>query len=399
MKFSIVVTSTRPHLLGCSLRSALAQTFDDYEIVVSDNSESGCRDLVESIGGGRVRYVRPKVPMTLFAHWNFAFDQARGDWHLQLCDDDAITPNLLAILDSQLRKNADAESICWNYGSFYCNAGRGAKKEFNRLGVNQFSGRVVRHESAPLLAEMFDSGTGLFRIKHKVPFFPRAICRRDVLDAIRSRQGQLFHPFCPMTSGAAAILAFTHSTLHLDLPLMLLGATVDSCGGWIVDPATIDASHAGLEVELAPIKSFRVLPTVMADSLLRVQRAMPDRLGQYALNYVNYFLHCHQFLRSAEEREFDTSAYRAIFDKALVKMPSEVQLALRAAISAESSPGAPSAYLRAKILAGSLVDRLRPPRLPGEVDAARLGLADIFDSATYVGNLIERRVDVSSLRY
>ena len=113
MKFSIIITTTRPHLLKYSLRSAVAQTFDDYEVVVSDNSENGCRDMVESIGDSRVRYVRPDQQEALVAHWDFAFAQARGDWHLLLCDDDAITPNLLVILEKLIRNHPDVESICW----------------------------------------------------------------------------------------------------------------------------------------------------------------------------------------------------------------------------------------------------------------------------------------------
>ena len=204
MKFSIVLTSTRPHLLGSSLRSAVAQTFDDYEIVVSDNSEGGCRDLVEALGDRRVRYVRPETRLPLTEHWDFAFAQARGEWHLQLCDDDAITPNLLAILDRHIERFPDVDSICWNLGAFCEDSRRLAKGMVRHLGVSHFTGDATKRDSAALLSEMFDSGTGLFLIKHKIPFFPRAVCRAEILDAIRARQGRLFHPFCPMTSGAAS---------------------------------------------------------------------------------------------------------------------------------------------------------------------------------------------------
>jgi hypothetical protein len=334
--------------------------------------------------------------MPLTEHWNFAFSQARGEWHLQLCDDDAITPNLLSILDSQIKLHGNAESIYWNHGAFDSIRGEGTGGTSNRLNVNRFSGRSTWYDSVELLAAMFDSGTGLFRIKRKIPHFPRLVCRRDVIDAIRAHQGRLFHPFCPMTSGAAAILSFTRSTLHLDLPLMLLGATVDSCGGWIVDPTTMDASHAGTNVELAPIKAFRVLPTAMADALLRTQRAMPDKLGGYALNYVNYFLHCDLFLRSAEERGVDGTAYRKIFDEALAAMPASTVDAVRAAIAAEPAPAAPGLVLRAKWRVAALVDQLRGPQLPGQIDAARLGLRNITECAAYVGAFVDKEIQAPS---
>jgi hypothetical protein len=392
MKFSIIITTTRPHLLKDSLRSAMAQSFDDCEIVVSDNSEAGCREYVESLGDGRVRYVRPPQRMQLVAHWDFAFAQARGDWHLQLCDDDAITPNLLSILDRQIRLAPDVESICWDQGVYSSHAELAFVGKANQLGVSAFSGQATRYESARLLAEMFDSGTGLYRIKRKMPFFPRAACRRDVLDAVRARQGQLFHPFCPMTSGVLAVLALSRSTLHIDLPLRILGLTVDSCSGWSVDDTTMETSHAGIKVEMAPIKQFRVLPTAQAEAILRTQRAMPDLLGKYQLNYVNYFLHCADFLDEYKRYGLDDGHYRQIFEDALAKMPSDVRDATRAAIVAGKRGETPSLYQSARSAVGSLINGLRGARLPGQVDAERLGLQDIFDCAVYVGALVDEHV-------
>ena len=396
MTFSIIITTTRPHLLRHSLRSAIAQTFDDCEIVVSDNSEAGCRDFVKSFNDPRIRYVRPERQMQLVAHWDFAFAQARGDWQLQLCDDDAITPNLLAVLDKQIRAHPDVQSICWNQGVYSGDTGFGALLKANQLGVSAFSGRTTRYESSRLLAEMFDSGTGLFRVKWRIPFFPRSVCRRDVLDAVRARQGQLFHPFCPMTSGAAAVLAFSTSTLHIDLPLRVLGLTVDSCSGWAVDSTTMETSHAGTEVELAPIKQYRILPTAQAESLLRTQRAMPDLLGGYTVNYVNYFVHCEEFLHEYERYGLDVGPFRRVFEETLAKMPTEIQAAARAAIAAEHKPERPSLHERlyksSRKVARTMINGLRGARLPGEVDAERLGLGNIFDCAVYVGGLVDHHV-------
>jgi hypothetical protein len=163
-----------------------------------------------------------------------------------------------------------------------------------------------------------------------------------------------------------------------------------------VDPTTFNASHAGTEVELAPIKVCHILPTVMADALLRAKRAMPDRLGGYDLNYVKYFLHCHLFLQATEERGFDISTYRIIYDQVLAGMPTEVQDAARELIAAEPLPERPSLILRAKRTVGSLIEHMRGPRLPGEVDAARLGLHNIVECATYIGGLVDRRIGATS---
>jgi len=68
-----------------------AQSFDDYEIVVSDNSPEDCEVLVRVVISNRIRYFRPSR-MSLVAHWDYAFARPRGDWHLLPYDDKAITP-------------------------------------------------------------------------------------------------------------------------------------------------------------------------------------------------------------------------------------------------------------------------------------------------------------------
>jgi Glycosyl transferase family 2 len=388
MKFSIVITSTRPHYLKTALRAALAQTHGDYEIIVSDNSKDGGLDVVQAYTDERIRYFRPDPRMELVAHWDYAFAQARGDWHLQLCDDDAITPNLLSILDEQIERHPEVQAIVWSYGVYRSDAHWSRP---GQVGVNRFTGQSVSYDAKQLLAEMFNSGSGLFRIKSKIPFFPRAACRRDVLDAIRARQGRLFHKICPMTSGAVAVLALSNSILRVDFPLTLLGSTPDSAGGWTSDPSTLLGHLGETEIELAPIKLSRILPTGEAESMLRTQRAMPDLLGSYRIDYVNYFLHCFLFLQEAEGNGVDTSHFWPAFDDALAKMPLDIQQKVQAALRQERSKPKPSIFYRAKHALRMAMDPLLPARLPGETQAARLGLRDIFDCAVYVGALIDKR--------
>ena len=62
--FSIVIpTRNRAGLLPHALRSALAQTWQDYEILVSDNhSTDATPEVVGEVGADRVRYVRTPSP-------------------------------------------------------------------------------------------------------------------------------------------------------------------------------------------------------------------------------------------------------------------------------------------------------------------------------------------------
>ena len=256
-KYSIVIPATRPHLLGEAIKSALAINHDDYEIVVSDNSVDGCKDLIAQVGQGRIRYVRPDSHLTVVPHWDFALSQAQGDWHLQLCDDDALTPNILQELDRAMAQMPDCQLFCWNYGVF--------RPDRQQFGFERYSGALSPYDSRDLLTDMFNTGTGLFRIKTKIPFFPRSACHSSVLDAIRRRQGHLFHPACPMVSGAAAMLAFTPRSVLIDLPMTVFGETMDSCGAVLKNSEAFDRTHAGVDILYAPIKHLHITPSAQAD--------------------------------------------------------------------------------------------------------------------------------------
>ena len=92
--FSIVMpTRNRAALLRFALQSALDQTFTDYEIVVSNNfSSDDTEKVIREVGGERVRYVRTDRVLPMHDSWDFALTQARGEWILFLCDDDALYP-------------------------------------------------------------------------------------------------------------------------------------------------------------------------------------------------------------------------------------------------------------------------------------------------------------------
>ncbi len=85
--------------LGEAIESVLDQTFEDFELVISDNAstdatEEICRDYAAR--DRRVRYAR--APQNRGAAWNFnrAFELAGGEYFKWLAHDDVIGPRYLA---------------------------------------------------------------------------------------------------------------------------------------------------------------------------------------------------------------------------------------------------------------------------------------------------------------
>jgi len=79
-----------------TLRSAVAQTYPNLEIVISDNcSEDNTEEIVESFGDPRIRYFKQEQNIGVLDNFNFCVAQARGTYFLLLHDDDLIDPDFI----------------------------------------------------------------------------------------------------------------------------------------------------------------------------------------------------------------------------------------------------------------------------------------------------------------
>lgn len=80
-----------------ALEYALAQDWDDLEIIVSDNcSTDNTADIVNSYDDPRLRYVRQKENIGANNNFNFCVNEARGTYFLLYPDDDIIDPDFVS---------------------------------------------------------------------------------------------------------------------------------------------------------------------------------------------------------------------------------------------------------------------------------------------------------------
>lgn len=95
--FSVVIpTFQRPKLLREAVRSVLAQTFADFEvIVVEDGVQDGQDNALDAINDARVRHIIQEHAGRSAAR-NRGIAEARGEWIAFLDDDDLYLPNKMA---------------------------------------------------------------------------------------------------------------------------------------------------------------------------------------------------------------------------------------------------------------------------------------------------------------
>ena len=80
--FSIVIpTKARPQMVWMAIHSLLAQSFRDFEIIVSDNdSVLDCKKSVQAFSDKRVRYYHTPKDLPLTDNWRYGLSFARGEY-------------------------------------------------------------------------------------------------------------------------------------------------------------------------------------------------------------------------------------------------------------------------------------------------------------------------------
>lgn len=93
-----IPTYNRAEYLAQALESAVNQTYQHIEILVSDNcSTDNTESVVTGFTDPRIRYVKQRENIGPDPNWNFCLQQAKGAFFLLLQDDDVIDDRLVEV--------------------------------------------------------------------------------------------------------------------------------------------------------------------------------------------------------------------------------------------------------------------------------------------------------------
>ncbi len=109
----LMPTHNRADVLGYAIRSVLAQTERNFELlIVADGCTDGTNDVVSGFDDDRIRFFDlPKTPFFGYANRNVALREARGRLIALAAHDDLLLPDHLEKMASLL----DTDSAAWGY--------------------------------------------------------------------------------------------------------------------------------------------------------------------------------------------------------------------------------------------------------------------------------------------
>jgi glycosyltransferase involved in cell wall biosynthesis len=110
-------------LLPRALDSVLAQTFGDFELIISDNTSSDetpviCRDYARS--DPRIRYIRQPRNIGAVANFNCLFELSKGEYFKWAAHDDILAPHFLEAGVRAL--DADSSAVLYSPATILMNA-------------------------------------------------------------------------------------------------------------------------------------------------------------------------------------------------------------------------------------------------------------------------------------
>lgn len=220
----VIPTRERAQTLAFTLATALDQESRDYEVVVSDNASADhTADVVEGMQDGRVRYFHTGQRLSMCGNYEFALEQAAGDYVVYIGDDDAVIPGALDRLLKHLRAAPEPLIHMWPLHIYdWPVDGRPARVAY--LAPTRDPSKLDLKAKARFVASV-----GGWRYGDLPSPYHSAIPTR-ILDSIRSRTGKVFHSTQPDVFTGMAIPAFADHAINLGQTVTLNGRSAKSNG-------------------------------------------------------------------------------------------------------------------------------------------------------------------------
>lgn len=112
-KYTVIIpTRDRAETLEATLRTCLRQTYENFEIIVSDNcSDDNTKEIVGGLNDPRIRYINPGRRLSMSGNFEFALGHATDGFVMFIGSDDGIMPDAIHYVDSIVKQyNVDAVS-------------------------------------------------------------------------------------------------------------------------------------------------------------------------------------------------------------------------------------------------------------------------------------------------
>jgi glycosyltransferase involved in cell wall biosynthesis len=220
----IIPTRERCETLAKSLLTVTSQSYDNLQIIVSDNfSGDRTEDVVRSVNDKRLRYLNTGERIGMSQNWEFALSHVDTGWVTIIGDDDGLLPESVSKLAKLVKANSASavrSSVCsYVWPSLI-------DKKFGRIGVPLRSGYEVR-DSREWLQKVLSGRAGYPQLPM---LYSGGYVNMSVLNEIKRRTGRIYNSCVPDVYSAISIASVVETYIYSWEPLAINGASRHSTG-------------------------------------------------------------------------------------------------------------------------------------------------------------------------
>ena len=174
-----------------AVQSVLGQTFDDFEIVISNGgSTDNTGEVVKRFDDPRIKYLESAERLSIGDNYQAGLDHASGEYITFLSDDDAFVPQMLERSLATIEKES-IEVLVFKSCFYFQEPTTYLERELseNSLVVPPFSGKLSKFDGEEAARAVFGNfNIGTAQPKFNVSFLANAIYHRSVFSKISQRR-------------------------------------------------------------------------------------------------------------------------------------------------------------------------------------------------------------------
>lgn len=285
-KYTVIVpTRDRAETLEATLRTCLRQTYENFEVIVSDNcSEDHTQEIVTGLKDPRIRYLNTGSRLSMSGNFEFALQHATEGFVMFIGSDDGLMPDAIDYVNSIVNEyRVDAVSC------------RQATYVWPDFPDEKIAGRLVL-ESLKEGVEIRKTDDWINKALSFKSFYcfdlPNLYCgfvHRRVIDRA-CKGGQYFRSITPDAYSAFASAIFLERYAFSYRPFSIAGASIKSNGASGLHPngdkKEAEKFNQENDIPLADgfvnCASFEI---ILAESFAKLAKAFPSECSNYRINY------------------------------------------------------------------------------------------------------------------
>ena len=131
VSIGLIVYNGGEYLRG-AIDSFLAQTFDDYEIIISDNASTDDTQIIceeYAALNHKIRYIRQVKNQGPIFNFKYVLEQARGDYFMWASHDDIFAPTYISECLNAHKNNPECISVFTNFNVLDLKSNRITEKQ------------------------------------------------------------------------------------------------------------------------------------------------------------------------------------------------------------------------------------------------------------------------------